>query len=215
MVELKEIYKKYNETNILNNINLKIESGNSIAIIGPSGSGKTTLLNIASLLDTPTSGEILYFGKKIEQHQYTQTRKNFISFVYQQHNLIPELTILENIEIISKFKNSYNKELILDLLNQVGLFEHQHKKPDSLSGGQKQRASIIRAISCNPQILFTDEPTGNLDPKSSEIISNLLLSLTKQQNIALLLITHNIEIAKKCQKIYTITNETLKEITQP
>lgn len=213
MLELRNINKQYGNVTILNNTNLSLSQGSTTAIIGASGTGKTTLLNIASLLDVPTSGEIYYFGEKISQENYTQNRKKFISFVYQQHNLMPEFTVLENISIIAKMKEVYNEELTLHLLDKIGIIEHKDKKPSELSGGQKQRASIIRAIACKPKILFADEPTGNLDPDSAEISSNLLISLAAEQNIAVFLITHNIEIAKKCNQILQIHKHQLVEVS--
>ena len=213
MLELRNISKKYGNVTILDNTNLLISQGSSIAIVGASGTGKTTLLNIASLLDVPTSGEIYYFGEKISQENYTQNRKKFISFVYQQHNLMPEFTVLENISIIAKMKEVYNEELTLHLLDKIGIIEHKDKKPSELSGGQKQRASIIRAIACKPKILFADEPTGNLDPASAEVSSNLLISLAQEQNIAVFLITHNMEIAKKCNQILQIHKHQLVEVS--
>ena len=190
MLELRNVSKQYGNITILNAVNLTISQGSTTAIIGASGTGKTTLLNIASLLDVPTSGEVYYFGEKISQENYTKYRKKFISFVYQQHNLMPEFTILE----------------------KIGIIEHKDKKPFELSGGQKQRASIIRAIACKPKILFADEPTGNLDPTSAEVSSNLLISLANEQNIAVFLITHNMEIAKKCNRILQIHEHQLVEI---
>ena len=212
MLELRNISKQYGNVTILNNVNLLISQGTSTAIIGASGTGKTTLLNIASLLDVPSSGEVYYFGEKISQENYTQNRKKFISFVYQQHNLMPEFTVLENIAIIAKMKGCYDEELTLHLLEEIGIVEHRNKKPSELSGGQKQRASIVRAIACKPKILFADEPTGNLDPASAEVSSNLLVSLAKKQNIAVFLITHNGEIAKKCDATLQIHEHKLVEM---
>lgn len=212
MLELRNISKQYGNVTILNNANLSLLQGSTTAIIGASGTGKTTLLNIASLLDVPTSGEVYYFGEKISQQHYTQNRKKFISFVYQQHNLMPEFTVLENISIVAKMKGVYNKELTLHILEKIGIIEHKDKKPSELSGGQKQRASIVRAIACKPKILFADEPTGNLDPASAEISSNLLISLAREQNIAVFLITHNMEIAKKCNRILQIHEHQLVEM---
>jgi ABC-type lipoprotein export system ATPase subunit len=137
MLELRNISKKYGNVTILDNTNLLISQGSSIAIVGASGTGKTTLLNIASLLDVPTSGEIYYFSEKISQENYTQNRKKFISFVYQQHNLMPEFTVLENISIIAKMKEVYNEELTLHLLDKIGIIEHKDKKPSELSGGEQ------------------------------------------------------------------------------
>lgn len=204
ILELKNITKTFGELTILNNVSFSMEAGKSVAIVGPSGTGKTTLLNTASLLDTPNSGEIFYFGKKIEENNYTKIRKKFVSYVYQQHNLMPEFTVLENISTIAKFKNAYNLPHIMELVKQIGIEDVIHKKPSEISGGQKQRASIVRAIAAKPQILFADEPTGNLDPKSANISSNLLISLAKNNGIGVFLITHNNEIAKKCDYIYKL-----------
>ncbi len=209
MLELRNISKQYRECNVLEGIDFTILQGTTVAVTGSSGAGKTTLLNIISLLDEPTAGDIFYFGKKVERNNYTSLRKAFISFVYQQHNLMPEFTVLENIEIIAKMKGSYDKDLIFDLLKKVDIFEYKDKKPSELSSGQKQRASIVRAIAAKPKILFADEPTGNLDPTSAEIASNLLISLAKEQNIAVFLITHNMEIAKKCDTILQIKEKKL------
>jgi lipoprotein-releasing system ATP-binding protein len=212
MLKLQNISKEYQSIKILENINFEIKKGESVAVIGASGTGKTTLLNIASLLDLPSSGDIYYFGNKVLQKDYTLFRKKYISFVYQQHNLMPEFTILENIKLIAKLKGYDNIDLIKTLLEQVGLLEHAQKKPAELSGGQKQRASIIRAIASKPQILFADEPTGNLDPESANIASDLLINLAHTQNIAVFLITHNIDIAKKCKHVFKVENKNIIQI---
>ena len=212
MLELRNISKQYGDVTILHGTNLTLLQGSSTAIVGASGTGKTTLLNIASLLDIPTSGEIYYFGERVLQAEYTQKRKNFISFVYQQHNLMPEFTVLENISIVAKMKVNYNEEHTLHLLEKIGIIEHKDKKPSELSGGQKQRASIVRAIACKPKILFADEPTGNLDPFSADIASNLLVSLAREENIAVFLITHNVDIAKKCDTTLQIHQNQLVEM---
>ena len=122
---------------------------------------------------------------------------------------MPEFTLLENITAISIMKECYDKELTINLLEKVGLIDHKDKKPSELSGGQKQRASIVRAICAKPDVLFADEPTGNLDPESAELSSNLLINLAKEQNIAVFLITHNHDIAKKCETIYEVKNKNL------
>ena len=164
------------------------------------------------MLDVPSSGEVFYFGKKVEPKNYTLHRRKHIGFVYQQHNLMPELTVFENIAIVAKLKNCFNKPLIDSILKEVGLEEHAHKKPSELSGGQKQRASIVRAIASKPDVLFADEPTGNLDPASAEVASNLLINLAKTQNIAVFLITHNLDIAKKCNKTFKVEEKKLIQI---
>lgn len=212
MLKLQNISKHYQDVTILENLNFELNAGEAIAIVGASGTGKTTLLNIASLLDTPSSGEVFYFNNKVEPKDYTKYRRKHIGFVYQQHNLMPELTVFENIAIIAKLKHCFDAKLINNLLSEVGLLEHAHKKPSELSGGQKQRASIVRAIASKPDILFADEPTGNLDPTSAEVSSNLLVNLAKTQNIALFLITHNLDIAKKCMKSFKVEDKKLVQI---
>ncbi len=209
MIKLHNISKKYQDIIILENLDFELNSGETVSIVGASGTGKTTLLNIASLLDVPSSGEIFYFNKKLESKEYTVHRRKHIGFVYQQHNLMPELTVFENIAIVAKLKNCFDKPLINSLLEEVGLKEHAHKKPSELSGGQKQRASIVRAIASKPDVLFADEPTGNLDPISAEVTSNLLINLAKTQNIAVFLITHNLDIAKKCNKMFKVEEKKL------
>jgi ABC-type lipoprotein export system ATPase subunit len=212
MLKLQNISKQYQDVTILENLNFELSSGETVSIVGASGTGKTTLLNIASLLDVPSSGEVFYFGKKVEPKNYTLHRRKHIGFVYQQHNLMPELTVFENIAIVAKLKNCFNKPLIDSILKEVGLEEHAHKKPSELSGGQKQRASIVRAIASKPDVLFADEPTGNLDPASAEVASNLLINLAKTQNIAVFLITHNLDIAKKCNKTFKVEEKKLIQI---
>ncbi len=125
---------------------------------------------------------------------------------------MPEFTVLENISIVAKMKGNYNEEHTLHLLENIGIIEHKDKKPSELSGGQKQRASIVRAIACKPKILFADEPTGNLDPFSADIASNLLVSLAREESIAVFLITHNVDIAKKCDTTLQIHQTQLVEM---
>lgn len=211
MLKLENISQSFDGVSILENIDFELGQGESVAVVGPSGSGKTTLLNIASLLSCATSGKISYFNDEIpfSKNKFLELRKKYFSFVYQQHNLMQEFSILENIEIIAKIKNVFEKDLAISLLENVGLKDHIHKKPSQLSGGQKQRASIVRAICAKPKILFADEPTGNLDLESSNICADLLINLAKNHNVALFLITHNLEIAKKCDKIFQIENRKL------
>lgn len=209
MLELVNVSKSYKDVSVLEGVNFKIEKGQSVSVVGASGTGKTTLLNISSLIDVPSSGEVRYFSKKVDVKDFTDTRRKHISFVYQQHNLMPEFTVFENIAIIAKMRNVYDEALIKSLLAKVGLLEHSHKKSSELSGGQKQRASIVRAIASKPDILFADEPTGNLDPESAKISAELLINLSNDQNIAVFIITHNLEIAKMCSQTFEVKNRNL------
>ena len=209
ILELKNVTKIFGDLTVLNGISFEMESGQSIAIVGPSGTGKTTLLNVASLLDTPSGGEICYFGQKLDVSEYLNIRRKFIGYVYQQHNLMGEFSVLENIEVIAKLKNAYDLPYIMNLIKEIGIEDIIHKKPSEISGGQKQRTSIVRAIASKPKILFADEPTGNLDPVSANIAADLLISLAKNHGIGIFLITHNLDIAKKCDYIYNLDNSGL------
>lgn len=206
ILELRNITKCFGDTTVLNDLSLNVKYGKSIAIIGASGMGKTTLLNIASLLDIPTSGDVTYYGEKIRPKDYTEFRRKNISYVYQQHNLMQEFSVLENIKIIASLKDVYDEQYVIKLLKAVNLDNCIYKKPSELSGGQKQRVSIVRAIASKSKILFADEPTGNLDPKSANISADLLISLAKDEGVAIFLITHNMEIAHKCDIVYSLQN---------
>lgn len=210
VLELINITKKFGTANqevvALHNINLQVKKGEFVALTGPSGSGKTTLLQIAGLLDTPTNGQI--FINKIKasdanDETRTQIRKNNIGFIYQFHHLLPEFSALENVAlpllIQEKSKEeAYNKAH--DILKLVDLSNRLDHKPSQLSGGQQQRTAIARALVTKPSLILADEPTGNLDTHNSVNIFALIKDLTKTAQIACLLVTHNIELAKNCDR---------------
>lgn len=212
MINIREVSKHFGSVSILENVNLEILQGQSCAVVGASGSGKTTLLNIASLLDKPSSGQVFYFEKPIAKAEFLQFRKKNIAFVYQQHNLLPEFSVLENIEIVAKLRGTFQKGEAESLLKKVGLASYVNAKIYTLSGGQKQRVAIVRAICAKPKIIFADEPTGNLDVDSATECLDLLFNIMCESGISLFLITHNLDIAKKCDLKKELKNKTLIDL---
>ena len=194
--------------NILHNISLSICEGSSVAIVGPSGSGKTSLLMVMSGIERVTSGNILVNGEDIssmDEDQLSVYRRDNIGIVFQSFHLIPTMTALENIMIpldFAKIENSYT--VANEVINNVGLSHRSHHYPSQLSGGEQQRIALARSFAVRPKILLADEPTGNLDNENSKHIIKLLFSLNKQNMSTLLLVTHNSEIAKHCDRIITI-----------
>ena len=193
------------EIEVLSNINLEINSGESVAIVGPSGSGKTTMLGLCAGLDQPTSGKIELAGKNIEdlnENQRAELRRDNVGFVFQNFELIPTLTALENVSLPLDLKGGTNTKAIAEaLLNKVGLAGRAHHYPSQLSGGEQQRVAIARAFSNNPSIVFADEPTGNLDEETGQHIEDLLFELNREKGTTLILVTHNPELANKAQRI--------------
>ncbi len=211
VINLKKSYFAGNsETEILKNINLKIESGEMIAIMGRSGSGKTTLLNCISALDSFDFGKILIDGKdiqKLSDNKKSHFRAKNIGFIFQSFNLIPVLSSLENVLLpllISGMNQKKAKSLAEDTLKKVEMFEKKDSKPSELSGGEQQRIAIARAIAGKPKIVFGDEPTGNLDSKTEDLILNLISELNKNENLTFVLVTHSQKVADFCHKIVKI-----------
>ena len=193
------------EIEVLSDINLEINSGESVAIVGPSGSGKTTMLGLCAGLDQPSSGKIELAGKNIEdlnENQRAELRRDNVGFVFQNFELIPTLTALENVSLPLDLKGGTNTKVIAEaLLNKVGLADRAHHYPSQLSGGEQQRVAIARAFSNNPSIVFADEPTGNLDEETGQHIEDLLFELNREKGTTLILVTHNLELANKAQRI--------------
>lgn len=214
ILELDNIYKTYKlgntEVEAVKGISLSLQEGEFISIMGPSGSGKTTLLNLIGALDKPTKGEVYINGDNVNSmsdKDLTQLRRNKIGFVFQFYNLIPVLTCYENIELplfIAGISKKERKLRVENLLKKMGLEKHRNHRPSELSGGQQQRVAIARALVNNPSILIADELTGDLDSKTGDIIMDYLRSLNKSENQTIIVVTHNIHIAKKTNKIYTI-----------
>ena len=203
-----------NDISVLKNINFEIKKNERGALIGESGSGKTSLLMLMSGLENPSKGSIIFENQdfsKISEEQKTAIRKKKIGLVFQQFYLIPNYTALENVMFpmqINKIKNE--KDKAASILSDIGLDHRKNNLPSELSGGEQQRVAIARAISFNPEIILADEPTGNLDRKNTEIVSNLLLSYSKKNKISLFLVTHNIDLAKKCDRVINLFDGQIK-----
>ena len=189
---------------ILDDVSFDLEEGQSLAITGPSGSGKSTLLGLLAGLDTATSGEI--FLDEIALHELNEEdrailRKEKVGFVFQSFELLPSLTALENVMLPSELKSRENpKQSAEYFLNRVGLSDREHHYPNQLSGGEQQRVAIARAFACSAKILFADEPTGNLDPKNGQVVSDLLFEVNSETDNALVIVTHDLELAARCDK---------------
>lgn len=213
MIELKNVTKIYgneeNGTKALDNISLKIEEGEMVAIMGTSGSGKTTLINIIGGMDTMTSGEYLYNGEKVNEmnnSKLNKFRKDNISFIFQHFALLNHYTTYENVEVPLRAKNVARKERkkrIMEKLKMVNIEEQAFKLPVEMSGGQQQRCAIARALVCDNPIIVADEPTGALDSKTSEEIMNIFKEINKMGK-TILIVTHDINIANQCSRIIKI-----------
>ncbi|MBL4940257.1 MAG: ABC transporter ATP-binding protein [Colwellia sp.] len=192
------------QLNLLHDVNLTVTAGQTIAIVGSSGSGKTTLLSILAGLDLPSSGEVYLKNKAMHQlneEQRSQVRADHVGFIFQQFLLINSLTALENVMLPAELAhNDDAKKLALSLLAQVGLSARVNHFPAQLSGGEQQRVAIARAFITKPDILFADEPTGNLDKQTSEHIADLLFDLNKQFGTTLVLVSHDLTLAQRCQR---------------
>jgi putative ABC transport system ATP-binding protein len=208
VIELKEMTKAYpmgkRELKVLQGINLNVQTGEMVAIMGPSGSGKSTLLNMIGLLDRPTSGSYLLEGKEVSRlsgKELAKVRGQKVGFIFQSFNLISYLSALDNVILGQKYAGIADDKRAKEALAKVGLADRIKHRPNELSGGEQQRVAVARALAKNPPIILADEPTGNLDSKSSREIMNMLTTLHKEQNITLVMITHDPNIAHYCQRI--------------
>ena len=218
LYKLKNINLNYllngNNIKILKNINFEIKKNERIAIIGESGSGKTSLLMLMSGLEKPTNGSIVFDKEdlsKINEKRRTEIRRKKIGLIFQQFYLIPNYSALENVMFpmqINKINNE--KEKAISILEDFGLVNRKNNLPSELSGGEQQRVAIARAISFDPEIVLADEPTGNLDRKNTELVSNLLLEYSRKKKICLILVTHNMNLARKCDRIMKLVDGQIK-----
>ncbi len=214
VVELIDVHKVYRlglaEIHALRGVNFSVGKGEMIAIMGPSGSGKTTLLNIIGTLDKPTRGEVYINGRNIlnlKEKDLTLLRRTTIGFIFQFHNLIPILTALENVElpmIIAGKPREERRKRAIHLLRLVGLGDRLNHRPSELSGGEQQRVAIARALANKPSIILADEPTGELDTETSELVIGVLKDSVKEENGTLILVTHNPMVAEKMERIVKI-----------
>ncbi len=222
MIECKNISKKYNsgvvETLALNNVSFSIKDGEFIAIIGPSGSGKSTLMHILGALDTPSGGTYFLDGKNVSElsdDELADIRRNKIGFVFQSYNLLPRATVLRNVMlpfIYAETPKEERENLAVQALKKAGLDEsHFHHLSNQLSGGQMQRVAIARALVNNPSLILADEPTGNLDTKTGEIVLQTFRELNKKQHHTIILITHERDVAEHADRILQIRDGALVE----
>lgn len=192
---------------ILQQIDLRIEQGSTVAIVGSSGSGKSTLLGLLAGLDTPSSGSIQLLGQELStlsEDERASLRQQYVGFVFQSFHLLPHLTALENVLLPLSLSKHTDKSWAKNCLEQVGLGHRLHHTPKQLSGGEQQRVAIARAFACKPKILFADEPTGNLDSQTGQHIIDLLFNLNTQHGTTLVLVTHDLKLAERCQQRLTL-----------
>ncbi|MDG1122925.1 MAG: ABC transporter ATP-binding protein [Glaciecola sp.] len=223
MIKTKDLIKTVStsegELQILQPVNFSVKAGESIAIVGASGSGKSTLLGLLAGLDTASSGEIWLDDAplhELDEEARAQLRGEKVGFIFQSFMLVPSLTALENIMLPAEIVGLDNpKARALAVLKQVGVEHRAGHYPNQLSGGEQQRVAIARAFITSPKILFADEPTGNLDAQNSDNVESLLFALNKQSNTTLILVTHDPELAKKCDRQLAMTAGELVEVTEP
>jgi lipoprotein-releasing system ATP-binding protein len=210
--DLSKIYGNGVEVRALDGVSVKIKAGEFVAIVGPSGSGKSTLLNMIGLLDTPSVGQIFLKGIDVSQaspEERARLRNQELGFVFQYHHLIPEFSALENVMmpmLIAKKGRAAARERALELLSAVGLADRRDSRPNQLSGGQNQRVAVARALANGPSIVIGDELTGNLDTKTSDLIYNLLRELNRKINQTFILVTHDMRLAEKTDRILRIVD---------
>lgn len=210
-IDVSKIYSSgASELQVLNNINLEIKKGEAVCLLGASGAGKSTLLQILGTLDRPTTGDVLFQGESVfslNDDELAHFRNEKMGFVFQFHHLINEFTAIENVMLpclLAGESRSVAYEKAQYWLNHLGLFERTEHYPNQLSGGELQRTAIARSLIRNPQILLADEPTGNLDSENSKKIQSLFFELHKQLGLTLIVVTHDLEFAKKFSKIYQV-----------
>jgi putative ABC transport system ATP-binding protein len=213
-----EIINHDNQIRILQGLNLNILAGEQVAIIGSSGSGKSTLLSLLAGLDVPTNGSVQIQSKmfsNLDEDGRAAVRSASMGFVFQSFQLLPSLTALENVMLPLQLKNQPNaKELALEALKKVGLSARVTHYPKQLSGGEQQRVAIARAFATQPEILFADEPTGNLDHATGQMIIELLFKMNAEAGTTLVLVTHDIQLANRCQRQLRLVNGVLEELAQ-
>lgn len=202
---------------VLRGIDLVLEAGVLAALVGPSGSGKSTLLYIAGLLEPPSAGEVMIEGRAcgaLSDRERTRIRRERIGFVYQFHHLLPDFSAEENVmlpQLLLGRSSRAARERARELLVRLGLSDRLRHRPGRLSGGEQQRVAIARALANGPQLLLADEPTGNLDPHTAEEVFALMLSVVRAHGVAALVATHNVDLAKRCDRIYALADGYLVE----
>lgn len=218
LIELQAVSRSFSQGQssytVFENINFTIREGEIISIVGHSGSGKSTLLHILGLIDLPTSGRVLIGGKECSSssgYELTELRKKHLGFIYQFHHLLPEFSAIENLKIANMVASESqlvkSEAELLELLDKFGLKDKANNYPSQLSGGERQRVAIARAMVNQPKVILADEPTGNLDRYNANIVLSLLLENVRKENIATIIVTHNMELAKKTDKVFLLENK--------
>jgi putative ABC transport system ATP-binding protein len=219
MIELENIVKTYRmgqvEVQALDDLSFSIGKGELVAIMGPSGSGKSTVMNIMGCLDNPTKGKYVLDGIEVSglsDAELAEVRNRKIGFIFQQFNLLPRTSALDNVELPLVYGNVSNgRQRAMEALTKVGMGHRTHHSPNQMSGGEQQRVAIARALVNQPAIILADEPTGNLDSRTSAEIMNLLLSLNRNDGITIILVTHDPEVGALTQRIITLRDGRLNE----
>lgn len=218
VLRLENVARRYGDLVVVEQINFLLHPGETAALLGPSGSGKSSLLHIAGLLEAASEGEVHIMDcatSKLNDAERTRIRRATLGFVYQFHHLLPEFSALGNValpQLIAGVKNKEAEAEAARLLKLMGLGERLTHQPGQLSGGEQQRTAIARALANKPKILLADEPTGNLDPKTSDVVFDALLNLVRKEGLAALIATHDQRLAKRMDRVFVIRDQRLVEV---
>ena len=220
LVDLQRVFHQGSrEIHVLAGASVDVWPGQCVALVGPSGAGKSTLLHIAGLLETPDSGHVVVAGRDcaaMDDHERTLVRRAEMGFIYQFHQLLPEFSAIENVAIpqmILGRSRDEGEERARKLLSSMGLGERLDHRPAQLSGGEQQRTAICRALANRPRLILADEPTGNLDPRTSELVFHELIGLFRSEGVAALIATHNLELARRMDRVVVLDSGVLVEIS--
>lgn len=217
VLALRGVSRRYGELVILRDVDIELRAGETMALLGPSGSGKSSLLHIAGLLEAPSDGVVEILGRDathLSDAEKTRLRREQLGFVYQFHHLLPEFSALGNVslpQLISGTKKAVADDEAVRLLTALGLKDRVNHQPGQLSGGEQQRTAIARALANSPAVLLADEPTGNLDPKTSDVVFDALLEMVRKEGLAALIATHDQRLAKRMDRIMVIKEQGLVE----
>lgn len=218
VLRLDDVARRYGDLVVVEHIDFVLHAGETAALLGPSGSGKSSLLHIAGLLEKASAGEVHIQGRatsKLSDGERTRIRRATLGFVYQFHHLLPEFSALGNValpQLIAGVKKKAAEAEAARLLTVMGLGERLHHQPGQLSGGEQQRTAIARALANKPKILLADEPTGNLDPKTSDVVFDALLELVRLEGLSALIATHDQRLAKRMDRVFVIRDQRLVEV---